>query len=510
MTPRPLLGLSKAAANRRRNHQIPRKRPTQIPLLRPQHHDIDSPNSPSAPKKSPGRPPKRKFDSQPLQTRGETRNTVAGSNSNPTIHRITASRRKPTDPSVLEYKIQWDTSWENASAVKGAAVQDWQDALDDKETFTFKAQDGGKWTVLKDSHKRENDSEDLQWEMWLSIRRNVIEEANKDGFAGLLELDFIFANDGEEMKALVEAEKNGLPQPTSALMVLQTAWQDHSQSSQLRGTEMLYGDVKILFIAQLDPACNVDSGSSAEMYRPALTIADIVRHIHAGPFNDLDEQAFNQSDGTCTYENFILWRKVTKHLIRQAPFIFRTGTWMQLFAHLLLGSEIFEAELAAVGIEVQDDWCMRAREYAMHMYYDRIVDDRPIHDIQETFLSLRDFFRNLGPNKDHEGEEQHVASAPLTHEYAGASSERKPGPSLDAIYCYPPSPDIAPIRNQDAYLPTGADTSYISRDPEPGLDHRSRGTLISPSHAVSCYQSSQGRIKDKDTYSPMDTDTDQV
>jgi hypothetical protein len=400
MTHRPPTGLSKAGVIPRRNHQVPRKRPTQIPLSTSPPRSINGSSSPSILKKRPGMPPKRNFESYPLHIRGEDRNTVPGTNKNPTVRRVVGSRRKPTDPAVVEYKIQWNTSWEDTSAFRGVAVQEWQDALEGKETFTFKAQDGRKWTVLKDSHERENDSEDMQWEMWLAIRRKVSQEAKKDWFVGMHEMDFIFANDEEEMKASHEAGKRGLPQPACALAVLQAAWSNISQSCFSKDAEMLYGDVRVLFIAQLDPACN--DATSIEMHRPTLTVAEIVCLIHAAPFSGLDEQAFNKSDAACTYKNLIHWRGVTKQLIQQAPFVFRTGNWMQLLALLLLGTETFEAELSAVGIEVQSDWCMRAREYAIHMYYDLINDDRPIHDIQETFLSMRQFFRELGPDIDDE------------------------------------------------------------------------------------------------------------
>jgi hypothetical protein len=119
--------------------------------------------------------------------------------------------------------------------------------------------------------------------------------------------------------------------------------------------------------------------------------------------------------------------------------MFRTGTWTQLFALLLLGSNNFEAELASVGIEVKDDWCMRAKEYAMHMYYDWIVDDRPIHDIQETFLSLRDFFRGLKSDDDGKETEYPEVTKPATEEHHVTTLETESSLSsleaLSAIQC---------------------------------------------------------------------------
>jgi hypothetical protein len=382
-------GLSRAAANRRRKEQIPRpprKRPTQLPQPDPTSHIISRPVGPSQSK------PKLP------QQRGETRNTVAGSNNRPAARRILASRRKPTDLSVVEYKIQWDTSWEPASTVKHTVLQTWKEALDAQQTFTYKSQRGGNWTVLRDSHDSENDSEDMQWEMWLAIRRSVIEEAKQDWFAGMPELDLVFASDNERIKAMRYADENNLTEPTSALAICQAAWQALLHDPMLPETGIPYGDVKVFFVAQLDPAYNDKDVATSEMYRVSLNVAKTVGLIHSAPINDLDEQAFNRSCGAD--ESLSHWQKVTKQLIQTAPFMFKTGTWMQLFASLIMGGDAFQAELAAVGVEVQDDWCARAREYAMHMYYDQIFDDRSIHDIQETFLSLRDFFRELEPGKD--------------------------------------------------------------------------------------------------------------
>jgi hypothetical protein len=454
--------------------------------------------------------------------RGENRNTVAESADNLIVRRVVASRCKPTDSSILEYKIQWETSWESASEIKGSAVQEWQDALDGKETFTYRAQDGGKWTVLKDSHKRENDSEDLQWEMWLAIRRNVIAEVKKDWFSGIQETDFIFANDGEEIKALCEAERHDLPQPTSALAVFQTAWQHLAQSSHLQDSRIIYGDVEVLFIAELDPVCNNDSDAPHEMHRPALTVADTVQLLHDGPFDSLDEQAFNKSDGARSYDNFAHWCEVTKQLIRQVPYMFRTGTWTQLLALLLLGSNNFEAELASVGIEVKDDWCMRAKEYAMHMYYDWIVDDRPIHDIQETFLSLRDFFRGLKSDDDGKETEYPEVTKPATEEHHVTTLETEASLSsleaLSAIQCRA-SESLVRIekRPSQAFEHNDANSIAIAGPYETvtGSENSLEPCYSSSGlRAIECYAETlshdQGglNLKDESTYSPMDMDLD--
>ncbi|KAF2684279.1 hypothetical protein K458DRAFT_388744 [Lentithecium fluviatile CBS 122367] len=151
--------------------------------------------------------------------------------------------------------------------------------------------------------------------------------------------------------------------------MLQTAFQDLSQNPHRPDDEILYGGIRVLFIAQLDPSYYDEHRSTYKMHRPSLNVAETIHLIDSIPFGNLDEQAFNKSHGN--YDNFTYWCEVLKHLIRKAPFMFKTGTCIQLFASLLLGGELLQAELAAVGIE-------------------------------ETFLNLRDFFRGLKPDQDEE------------------------------------------------------------------------------------------------------------
>ncbi|KAF2243100.1 hypothetical protein BU26DRAFT_570503 [Trematosphaeria pertusa] len=405
--------ISKAAAIRRRNHQIPRKRPTKFPPHKPTSRGVARPVSPPTPKNRPVPSPEtRKKEPKPSKSstpaRGENRTTLPGvdtANLNAwPVRRILASRKKPGDPSSTEYKVQWDSSWEEASTLRGTALQEWKDAAEKEDTFEYVAQDGGKWEVLKDEHWLENDSEDSQWEMWMAIWRNAIEEGEKNWFATLKENDFAFADEAEEKKAAYLAGKCGLDRPGSAMEVLAAAWKDGKENSlRLRNDRIVYADIKVRFVGQLDPWYDDDDIETAShdptpKPHPALTVAHVIRSLHTNAYSQLRSDAFSRNHGT--YANCTHWRAVTKNLIHTAPFMFRSGTWTQLLALLLLGGKTLKAELEAVGVRVKEDWSFRAREYCMHMYYERIVDDRPIHDIQETFLCLREFFRELGPDEE--------------------------------------------------------------------------------------------------------------
>ncbi|PVI05497.1 hypothetical protein DM02DRAFT_610519 [Periconia macrospinosa] len=383
--------LSKAAAEHRRNNQIPRKRPQgssqsyrQVPRVRK-----------APPKKDQKKRAVSNVLPQPL--RGENRKVVPGNTGDSwPVRRIIASRQRPGDPSVLEYKVQWETSWEEASTIVGPAVAYWKEAQRADETFVYRAKGGAKWTVLKDEAKDENDHEDMQWDMWVAIHRNVLAEIEKDWLDGLADDDFEFAESNG--RVALAPGREGL----SALATLRTAWKDSRAHPHLLDHEILYGDVKIRYIGQLDPRC--EEAIRNPIHRHALPICTIVRALQSHNLSDLDVNTFCRSKDAHTSCKY--WCDILYKLIASAPFIFRSGTWIQLLALLLLSGDDFRNHLEGVGVKVDEEWPSRAREYAMHMYYETIMDDRAPHDIQETFFCLREFFRNLTPDEDEQPNEE--------------------------------------------------------------------------------------------------------
>ncbi|KAJ4292072.1 hypothetical protein N0V90_009971 [Kalmusia sp. IMI 367209] len=320
--------------------------------------------------------------------------------------RILASRPNPEHPSRLQYKVQWETTWEDATDITGLAAGEWKEALHNDDTFVFKPQSGDEWTVLKDATCLENDSEESQWEMWRAIRRNAIREIGNNFCAGLKDGEVIFASATVELEVRQDLEGEWQDEKISAENVLRAAWRNVDRDHRLLDEDIPFGNVKVCCIAQLDPWLTEDVEDLRMQQRTSFTVAEIIRAVIPNPIEELDEHTFSKDDA---YFNYPRWREVTRALVRKVPFLFKSGTWMQLFAFLILGSELFLNELALVGIKVQEDWCQRAREYDMHMYYERIVDDRSTHDIQETFLNLRDFFRNMGLDKRDANDREHVS-----------------------------------------------------------------------------------------------------
>ncbi|KAF1960830.1 hypothetical protein CC80DRAFT_544226 [Byssothecium circinans] len=402
MAPRPSTALSKRVAECRSAHQIPRNRPAHLPPPRTPATKIRKPVARPLKKK-----PLPKPELQNLQQpRGENR--INGPRPNGaawSIRRILASRRSPSEHSILEYKVQWDTSWEDASNIKGLAVNEWNEALDDGGTFEFRDRNGDKWTVLKDETGGENDHEDMQWDMWVAIHRNVREEFGKNWLDGVREADFEYGDGEQEKRAVYEAKRHGLREPTSALDTLRTAWKDLGDNPQLRDDEILYAAVHIRYTDRLDS--HVDPRKDKSSARPTLPISTIVRTLHSDPFDRFDVKMFTRDHDTCAA--FEHYRSVVCDLVHTTPFMFKAGTWMNIFALLLLSGDNMTAELAKVGIMVEDDWAMRMREYDMHMYYEQVVDNRAPHDIQETYLCLREFFRELKPEDEDEGDQDRAA-----------------------------------------------------------------------------------------------------
>ena len=343
------------------------------------------------------RPASRSPSSRP-EKRGTNRTLVAGTGSQGinqwSARRILASRPHPTSPLKTQCKVQWETTWEDSSEITGLAALEWKEAVHDGNTFDFKARDGSVWTVLKDSTCLENDSDDSQWEMWRAIRRNTVQEVEKDWFGGLRDGDYVFASEQEERDAKAALGARWKEEDICAKNVLRAVWSQLRYGSELSNTDVLLGQIKVRYLAQLDPW--MDGGEVTddfdEVRRSVFTVEEIIRAIQPNPLEHLSDETFSKS---AAYSNCVIWRDVLGNLIRKAPLMFKSGTWMQLFAFLMLGSETFRDILASVGIEVKDDWCQRAKEYDMHMYYDQIVDNRSPHDIQETFINLRDFFKDL-------------------------------------------------------------------------------------------------------------------
>jgi hypothetical protein len=399
-------GLSKAALERRINNQLPRKRHTPYPITKsstqvtPKH--VARPKTRSKPANSSEQIDISRLPPSRPEKRGTDRSRTAGTNSYGisqwSARRILASRLHPSNPSKTLFKVQWETTWEDAGKINGLAVAEWREAVDDGSTFEFKAQDGSEWTVLKDVTSLENDSEESQWEMWRAIRRNVVKELDEDWFAGLKDGDFEFASEAGMMEVRDILKDRWLEQDISATNVLRAAWSQVSNGSELLETNIPLGSTKLRFVAQLDPWVFTEDEKEepSQDQLVEFSVAEIIRARMANPLEALEDDTFSKGNAN---SNYLQWCETMKSLVRNAPFMFKSGTWLQLFAFLLLGSEILRGELASVGIKVQDDWCQRAREYDMHMYYEQIVDDRSIHEIQETFLNLRDFFRDLESDK---------------------------------------------------------------------------------------------------------------
>lgn len=414
--------LSKVAAEHRRNNQIPRKRPLNVP----------PPPTYQAPKDKKAQPKnkKRKRNSSipARQIRGEKRTNTPGHNGDPwPVRRILASRPDSRDPSVTRYKVQWETSWEDSSSIQGPVVEEWQAALKNDETFPYLAKDGVKWTVLKDETRGENDHEDMQWDFWVAIHRNVMEEIQKDWFQDVKEDAFEFADGGEgDMVARmgrrgstrVLTTRSSIRPSLSALQTLRAAWQYSVDNPQVHDEDIPYCDMKVRYVGRLDPRHAVVHG--ATRLRPALSVAHIIRTLQSHNIFALNVNTFTKSQDT--YATYTHWRDTICTLIQNAPFIFRSGTWIQLLALLFLSGDMFRSELQKVGVNVAEDWPSRAREYAIHMYYEKILDDRAPHDIQETFLCLREFFRNLKP--DDEEETDVIMSSPDS--LVGTDGQRLP------------------------------------------------------------------------------------
>ena len=401
-------GLSKAALERRMNNQIPRKRHTPYPSSKNAVRTLPRHVARSKPKPTSTKiHTKHHLSLDPHarpEKRGTNRSRVPGTNGHGidqwSARRILASRPHPFNPLRTQYKVHWETTWEDSSTITGLAAIEWREAVHDGNTFEFKARDGSVWTVLKDSSSLENDSEESQWEMWRAIRRNAAQELENDCFSRLKNEDFAFASEADDREVADALGEKWQKEDMCAKNVLRTVWAECSNDQETVKTDVPLGNVNVRFLAQLDPWMDEDeddeTGASTSSQRSAFTVMEIVRAVLPNPLEELCDDAFSKG---AAHNHYTHWCAKLRTLICKVPFMFKSGTWMQLLAFLMLGSELFRETLSSVGVRVRDDWCQRAKEYDMHMYYDCIVDDRSTHDILETFINLRDFFRDLKPER---------------------------------------------------------------------------------------------------------------
>jgi len=230
--------------------------------------------------------------------------------------------------------------------------------------------------------------------MWCAIRRDAIRELEKNWFAELEDDDFLFTSEFDKARGQLLAGIDTDNSSITAVQALRYTWDLVNNNPNLTDTEKSFEDVKVTYMAQLDHSTRKIKLNDRQKVR----IGSIVSFLIPNPLSQLDTMAFIRNKDM--YKNYTKRTNVIRSFVRTATFLFRTGTWMQLFALMLIGAELLQNDLKSVGIEVKtgdSSWTDRACEYDMHMYYERIVDNRAIHDIQETFLELRKFFRELRP-----------------------------------------------------------------------------------------------------------------
>ncbi|KAF1998746.1 hypothetical protein P154DRAFT_602588 [Amniculicola lignicola CBS 123094] len=340
------------------------------------------------------------------------------------IHKILAERPSKSDPRKTEYRVQWEPSWESASTVRGSAkLKEWEKYKTKGSVFRYWGGDGRTWMVLKDEVKWSDDSEERQWEMWCWVRRMVAQDqvpkscfaVRRDWFAKFAEGDWEFADgEAEFLRGLIVRANGGLFEdaraiPVTALDVLKWSYQ-RLENARDPGKEALpFGMLRIRFMGTLDTRLKAQELASAyekRQRRGFLTVEDLIRPIFANPFSTLEEKAFTNADQNNTATNAERWRNKLEKLIRKAPYMLHGGSWILLFALLLLRGDELRKILKSMGIATRRDWNNHAREYALWMYYEQIDDNREPHAIMETFLNLTSFFRELNEEGEQGGQEE--------------------------------------------------------------------------------------------------------
>jgi hypothetical protein len=342
------------------------------------------------------------------------------------VRRILATRKATkSNHSATQYHVEWDTTWEELSTLQNhkSALEDFNN--DENTKFTYTDAKGIEWTVLSDDGPLENDSESAKWEMWQAICRHVKTEVCKNWFMGMKddrdpETGRKFSNrdfdisESEFRKAKKIANDQGKKLPTSALEILKYTYEQLDLGASTNS--LLYGDIEVKFIGRID----YRNDKALEYAGKSIAVRETVGRIFAGAFDDIDENVFTRKADT--YGRARGCRDEIQKLIGDAPYMFRPGSWVLLFALLIYGGDkLRELMKDEACLRTEANWNNYSREYSLQMYYEHINDNRPPHAIQETFLTLRTFFRELEPEKELNGrtKRQESRKSNRTHRTTG-------------------------------------------------------------------------------------------
>ena len=333
------------------------------------------------------------------------------------IRRILGETKKK---GKTQYLVDWFPSYVPAAYIKDAKkeLKHWQALKKSEDSSKLIFNYDGK-ILLRDDVESENNSEETQRLMFETVLDMVKKELGitKDNKGTTVRLsrakelfgqtEWMFA-DGEEKEALRVAKSRGDRKITAAALLTNTYLQilAHGQegADNIKRMKLPYGKIKLTYIGQLDDAMRSDHNRAI---RRDISTLEILEPIFFPVFETMDAEKFA---GKGCLDAALGLRRRLRHVCKFAPYLLQRP-WILFLTRIFVPSDDLVPLLKNVArIKVKSDWPDRSRDIMMHVYRDEkdAHEHRAPHDVQETYLSLRDLFQDMLEPKKHGGKDGEV------------------------------------------------------------------------------------------------------
>ncbi|KAF2797132.1 hypothetical protein K505DRAFT_334598 [Melanomma pulvis-pyrius CBS 109.77] len=319
------------------------------------------------------------------------------------IRRILGERR---NGGKTEYLLQWLPSWETVSSIGGGRqviLDEWAEHRKSKETFEFKPKtsDATETTyhMLRDDVSTENDNEEMLRQMFEAVMEKVkdLMAPQTDWTEEFKEGEWAFAA-GQEIKANRIAS-NGSGSPTTATGILRKTYEDmknlyetDSMPENFNDGTLKYGSIRLHYLGQID-ATNLKKGVPAKQSRSPKFAWEIVLPLFQQGMQNIDAESMTDGKNFEQHFKWLSWW--VEEAVTFAPYVLKNPWFLLLVRFFITSDDLGPFLKKKTGIILSNDWGSDSRDYLIATYLDEVdFEFRCPHDVQDTYLHLRDFFRD--------------------------------------------------------------------------------------------------------------------
>lgn len=319
------------------------------------------------------------------------------------IRRILGERQ---NGGKTEYLLQWLPSWETVGVIgagKQVILDEWTEHRKSKETFEFKhkTSDATETTyhMLRDDVSTENDNEEMLRQMFEAVMEKVkgLMAPQTDWTEEFKEGEWAFET-GQETKAnrIARSESARLPTATSILRntyrEMKNLYDTETMPENFDDDTLKYGSIHLHYLGQID-ITKPKKGAAAKHSRSSNSAWEIVLPLFQQGMQDIDAESMTNKKHFERHFNWLQWW--VEEAVAFAPYVLK-NPWFLLLVRIFLTSDDLEPFLKEMtGITLSDDWSSVSRDHLIATYLNEVdFEFRCPHDVQDTYLHLRDFFQD--------------------------------------------------------------------------------------------------------------------